>query len=133
MTKASAKGQTHVTTFKAVTYDEPKDGPKLNEVQLVETFTGDIEGEGKARVLQAQGADGSLRYCTIERVIGGLAGRRGSFLLQVEGTVQAKHNIGRWSVIAGSGTADLRGLRGDGGFEAELGKHGAWTLEYWFE
>ena len=47
MTKASAKGQTHVTTFKAVTYDEPKDGPKLNEVQLVETFTGEIEGKGR--------------------------------------------------------------------------------------
>lgn len=132
-TKTAATGQTLVTTFKTVTYDEPKDGPKLNEVQLVETFTGDIKGEGKARVLQAQGADGSLRYCTIERVVGVLAGRRGSFLLQVEGAVQAKHNKGAWSVMAGSGTADLRGLRGEGGFEAELGKHGAWTLDYWFE
>jgi hypothetical protein len=132
-TKRAAKGRTEVTVFKPVTYDEPTDGPKLNEVQLTETFVGDVEGEGKARVLQAQWADGSLEYCTIERVVGALAGRRGSFLLQVEGTVQGKHNEGAWSVIAGSGTGDLRGLRGDGGFDAELGKHGSWTLNYWFE
>jgi len=132
-TKAAAKGRTEVTVYQPVTYEEPKDGPKLNEVQLTETFTGDIDGEGKARVLQAQWTDGSVRYCTIERVIGSLAGRKGTFLLQVEGTVQGKHNKGAWFVIAGSGTGDCRGLRGDGGFEAELGKYGSWTLNYWFE
>ena len=132
-TKTAAKGRTEVTVYKPVAYDEPKDGPKLNEIQLTENFKGDIEGEGKARVLQAQWADGSAKYCTIERVTGGLAARKGTFLLQVEGTVRGKHNKGAWSVIAGSGTGDLRGLRGDGGFEAELGKHGSWTLDYWFE
>jgi hypothetical protein len=131
--KTAAKGRTEVTRFEAMTYDEPKEGPRLKEVQLVETFKGDIEGEGKARVLQAQWADGSLKYCTIERVVGALAGRRGSFLLQVGGMVQGQHNKGAWFVVAGSGTGELRGLRGEGGFEADLGKHGAWTLDYWFE
>jgi len=132
-TKLAAQGRTEVSVFKSVTYDQPQDGPKLIEVELVETFLGDIEGEGKARVLQAQRDDGSIRYCTIERVVGAVAGRKGSFLLQVEGSVQDKHNKGAWFVIAGSGTGDLRGLRGDGGFEADLGKHGSWRLDYWFE
>jgi hypothetical protein len=131
--KTGAKGKTEVTVYEPVAYDEPKEGPKLNEVQLNETFTGDVAGEGKARVLQVQWADGSVRYCAIERVVGVLAGRKGSFLLAVQGTVQDKHNKGVWSVLAGSGTGDLRGLRGDGGFEAEHGKHGSWTLDYWFE
>lgn len=131
--KTAAKGRTEVTIYKPATYDEPKDGPKLNEVQLVETFSGDIEAEGKARVLQALWADGSLRYCALERVVGVLGSKEGTFLLQVEGTVQGKHNRGAWFVLAGSGTGDLHGLRGDGGFEAELGKHGSWTLDYWFE
>ena len=91
--KTASKGRTEVTAFKPVTYDEPKDGPKLNEVQLVETFTGDIAGEGRARVLQAEWPDRSLRYCTIERVVGVLGGRKGSFLLQVEGTVQGLQTI----------------------------------------
>jgi hypothetical protein len=132
-TKTAAKGTTEVTRFERVTFDQPPEGPKLNEVELVETFTGDIQAEGRARVLQAQWPDGAIRYCTIERVAGAIAGRSGSFLLQVEGTVHGTHNKGAWFVIEGSGTGDLRGLRGEGGFDADLGKHGAWTLSYWFE
>ena len=49
--KTTAKGQTEVTVYKPASYDEPKDGPTLTEVQLAETFTGDIEGDGTARVL----------------------------------------------------------------------------------
>ncbi len=131
--KTSAKGRTEVTAYEPVTYEAPPDGPRLNEVQLTETFTGDLEGEGTARVLQAQWPDGSVRYCTIERVAGTLAGRTGTFLLQVDGAVQGTHNTGAWSVVAGSGTGGLRGLRGDGGFEAEHGRHGSWRLNYWFD
>jgi hypothetical protein len=31
------------------------------------------------------------------------------------------------------GTGELTGLRGEGGFEAELGQHASITLDYWFE
>ena len=40
---------------------------------------------------------------------------------------------GEWSVIPGSGTAELAGLRGEGGFVAELGQSASITLDYWFE
>jgi hypothetical protein len=133
MSRVWAEGTTEVTRYEPTTYDEPREGPRLNEVHLVETFRGALDGEGTARVLQVQWADGALRYCAVERIIGALGGRRGTFVLQVEGTVQASRNKGVWSVVAGSGTGDLRGLRGEGGFEAEHGKQGRWTLEYWFE
>ncbi len=71
--------------------------------------------------------------CGIERVVGSLAGRRGSFLLQDEGTLQGSRVAGTWFVVPGSGTDELRGLRGEGGFEAELGQHASWMLGYWFE
>jgi len=130
----AARGTTEVTVYRSETYDGPtKEGPKLNEVELVETFRGDIEGQGKARVLQAQWPDGTIRYATLERVVGTLAGREGSFLLRVDGTVRNKQNDGAWFVIAGSGTGDLQRLRGDGGFQALHGKQGAWSLNYWFE
>jgi len=132
-TAMTARGSTEVRVFTPVTYDEPEDGPRLNEIELVETFTGDIEGEGVARVLQAQWPDGSACYTTIERLVGTVAGRKGSFLLQVHGTVRGKQNDGAWVVVAGSGTGDLEGLRGEGGFQAQHGKQGAWTLNYWFE
>jgi len=132
-TKTAARGTTEVTVYEPVTYDQPAEGPRLNEVRLVETFRGDLDGEGAARVLQAQWPDGAVQYTTIERIVGRLAGRQGTFLLRVEGTVRGGHNTGAWVVLAGAGTGGLQGLRGEGGFEAEHGKHGAWTLDYWFE
>lgn len=132
-TRKAASGKIEVKTYKPTTYDQPNEGPKLNDLHVTETFTGDVQGEGTVRFLQAERADGSANYCGIERVVGTLDGRKGSFLLQDEGTLQGTRVKGTWFVIPGSGTGELRGLRGDGGFEAELGQHASWTLSYWFE
>jgi hypothetical protein len=131
--KKAIEGKTEVTTFQPVTYDAPEDGPSLVELHLTETFTGDLEAEGVVRSLQVRRADGSASHCGIERVVGLLDGRRGSFLLQDAGTLTGTHIESSWFVVPGSGTGDLRGLRGEGGFEAEVGQRGTWTLEYWFE
>ena len=64
---------------------------------------------------------------------GSIAGRSGTFLLQVRGTVVAKEMHAEWFVVPGSGTGELAALRGDGGFTAELGQHGSIWLDYFFE
>ena len=48
---------------------------------------------------------------------------------------QSQDNIvsGDWFVIAGSGTGQLAGLRGEGGFRAKLGESAQVHLDYWFE
>jgi hypothetical protein len=66
-------------------------------------------------------------------VTGTLGGRQGTFLLQDAGTLEGSTVKGDWFVIPGSATGELAGLRGEGGFEAELGPHAAVTLDYWFE
>ena len=38
-----------------------------------------------------------------------------------------------WFVVPETGTGDLSGLRGEGGFEGQFGKGSDGTLEYWFE
>jgi hypothetical protein len=38
-----------------------------------------------------------------------------------------------WFVVPGSGTGDLSGIRGEGGFEGQFGKGSDATLDYWFE
>jgi Protein of unknown function (DUF3224) len=40
---------------------------------------------------------------------------------------------GTWFVVPGSGTGELTGLRGEGGFTANLGEGADVTLDYWFE
>ena len=103
------------------------------EIHVTESFHGDIEGEGVVRFLQAERKDGSASFVGIERVTGAIEGRRGSFLLQDAGTLEGDTVSGDWFVIPGSATGELTGLRGEGGFEAELGQHAAITLDYWFE
>jgi hypothetical protein len=72
-------------------------------------------------------------FVGIERVRGAVGGRKGSFLLQISGTDLGKERKAEWFVIPGSGTGDLKGLRGEGGFEAQRGQKGAVFLDYYFE
>ncbi len=108
-------------------------GPTLNPVHVTESFTGDLVGEGTVKFLQAQRADGSASFCGIERVTGMLARKKFSFLLHDEGTHALDQVQGRWFVLPGSGTDELAGLRGEGTFEAKLGAHSSFTLDYRFE
>jgi hypothetical protein len=131
--KTNASGRIDVKTYEPQPYDELDDGPDLAEIHVTETFSGDIEGEGVVRFLQAIRADGSATFVGIERVTGSIAERRGSFLLQDAGTLERNLVKGDWFVIPGSGTGELAGLRGEGGVEAEVGQHASITLDYWFE
>jgi len=130
-TSATAKIEVH--TYQPETYDDSGGGTDLVEIHVTEAFHGDIEGEGAVRFLQAVRTDGSASFAGIERVTGSVGGRSGTFLLQDAGTVQGSVVSGTWFVIPGSGTGELAGLRGEGGFTANLGEDADVTLDYWFE
>jgi hypothetical protein len=132
-TKRRATGHTAVKSYEPSAYDEMADGPSLLEIRVNETFTGDIEGEGTVRVIQAARKDGSATLVGIERVRGAVGGHKGSFLLQTTGTLAEKVLKAEWFVVPGSGTGELNGLRGEGGFKAQLGEHGFTWLDYYFE
>ena len=137
MSEASAR--THaaavitVHKYEPVAYDEPAGGPVLTRIHVEESFAGDISGDGAVEFLQAAAPDGSASFVGIERVTGTLGGRTGTFLLQDAGTVQGSIVSGDWFVVPGSGTGQLAGLRGDGGFRANLGENAQVHLDYWFE
>lgn len=122
-----------VHKYEPVTYDEPSDGPALTRIHVEESFSGDIEGEGVVEFLQAARPDGSASFVGIERVTGRLGGRDGTFLLQDAGTVRENIVQGDWFVVPGSGTGGLAGLRGEGGFRANLGEGAQVHLDYWWE
>ena len=48
-------------------------------------------------------------------------------------TILGKEMDAEWFVVPGSGTGALVGLRGEGGFEAQLGNQGSVWLDYSFE
>jgi hypothetical protein len=122
-----------VQKYEPVPYDEPAQGPALTRIHVEESFSGDIAGAGVVEFLQAAGADGAASFVGIERVSATIAGRAGTFLLQDAGTVAGQLVSGEWFVIPGSGTDGLAGLRGEGGFSANLGEGAQVHLDYWFE
>ncbi len=131
--KTQAKAVINVSKYEPAPYDEPAEGPALSKIHVEESFSGDIEGDGVVEFLQAARADGSASFVGIERVTGKVGGKAGTFLLQDAGTVEGKVVSGNWFVVPGSGTGELKGLRGEGGFRANLGEGAKVTLDYWFE
>lgn len=132
-TKTRANAVITVHKYEPAAYDQPAEGPELTRIHVEESFDGDISGAGAVEFLQAARTDGSASFVGIERVTGAVGGRQGTFLLQDAGTVQDNIVRGDWFVIPGSGTGQLAGLRGTGGFRANLGEGAQVHLDYWFE
>lgn len=131
--KRRATGSITVQKYEPVPYSEPAEGPVLTRIHVEESFSGDISGDGVVEFLQSSNADGSASFVGIERVTGEIAGKKGSFLLQDAGTVADNIVSGDWFVVPRSGTGELTGLRGTGGFQANLGEGAEVYLDYWFE
>jgi hypothetical protein len=131
--RARAEARTIVHSSEAKPYDQTA-SPALMELHLSETFTGNIDGESTVRALQVVRDDKSVSMVSVQRFRGKLGGRQGTFVLQGSETIEKGKIKAKWFVVPRSGTGELSGLRGEGGFEGEFGKGGsAATLEYWFE
>ena len=131
-TRAHAKGKTTVRSSDAKPYDQAE-GLSLIEININETFTGDIDGESTVRSLMFQRADKSASQVSMQRFSGKLGGRQGTFVLQGSENVENGKIKATWFVVPGSGTGGLSGLRGEGGFEGGSGKGSDVWLDYWFE
>ena len=127
-----AKTKISVKSSEARPYDQTT-RPALAEIRLDETFSGDIDGESTVRALEVRHDNRSASLISMQRVRGKLGGREGTFVLQGTETVENGKIKATWSVVPGSGTAALSGLRGDCGFEGDFGKGSTGTLNYWFE
>lgn len=131
-THARARAEITVESSDAKPYDQTA-SPELLQVRISEKFTGDIDGESTVEALQVMRPDKSASLVSLQRFTGTLGGRAGTFVLQGSETVEHGKIRAKWFVVPGSGTGDLAGLRGEGGFEGTFGKGSEGTLDYWFE
>jgi hypothetical protein len=131
-TRGHAGARISVQSSEVKPYDQTP-GPVLSEIDLSETFTGDIDGASTVRALEIHRSDRSASLISMQRFRGELAGRRGTFVLQGSEIVEDGKVNATWFVVPGSGTGDLSGLRGDGGFQGDFGKGSNGSLNYWFE
>ena len=91
--------------------DDSAAGP-FGRLLLDKKFHGDLDGPSKGQMLAAQTIEGSGAYVALEQFTGTLGGKRGSFMLQHRGTMQAGDYKMDVTVVPDSGTGELIGLSG---------------------
>ncbi|MET9311045.1 DUF3224 domain-containing protein [Kribbella sp. NPDC003505] len=133
-TGGHARGSVRVISYEPAIFSPGFDpAPDLVETYVTQRFRGDMSGTGTARLLQTVRPDNSAGFVGIERVVGAVAGRYGSFVLQVTGVMAGSRMSGNWFVVPHSGTGELTGLGGEGRFLGAVGAHAKVTLDYWFD
>ena len=114
-----------VTGWDAQNYDEMPGAPTLSRVTVKKNFEGDLKGESTAQLLMCSGEGGSAGYTVMERVVGDLEGRKGSFIM-IHGATHTPQETSRalGFIMPNSGTGELRGISGTVEFKAsEKGKN----------
>lgn len=96
----------------------------LGRFTLEKKIHGDLEGTGKGEMLT--GGDfkaGAAGYVAIETITGTLNGKKGSFALQHNGTMDSSGVKLAVIVVPGSGTEELKGIAGTFTIHNDGGKH----------
>lgn len=128
--KKSVNARFAIKNWDEKPYSEGQDLPRLTRASVTKIFTGDIEGEGQVEYLMMYRSDGSANFLGLERFVGRIDGKAGTFVLQRTGVFEAGQAKESYSVIPGSGTGELRGLRGDGRSAVGHGMEHPFTLNY---
>lgn len=95
-------------------YNELPGELKMTRSSVAYAYQGDIEGESTLDYLMVYRPDNSGSFAGLERVIGRVGGRSGSFVLQHVGTFNQNDVDGTFFVVPQSGTGELANLRGEG-------------------
>jgi hypothetical protein len=102
----------------------PDADPMLGRRSLDKQFHGDLKGASTGEMLSAgTPVNGSAGYVAIERVTGSLHGRKGTFVLQHNATMNRGAPQLEIIVVPDSATGDLAGLSGQMKIIIEAGKH----------
>ena len=122
-----------MTTRAAGTFDvklnplptsDASEGSPLSRMSIDKQFHGDLDAVSKGEMLAAGTAvKNSAGYVAIERVIGTLGGRKGSFVLQHSATMDRGTPHLLITVVPDSGTGELAGLTGRMTITIAEGKH----------
>lgn len=93
--------------------DDAIEGVSVGRLSIDKQFHGDLVATGKGEMLTARTAiQGSAGYVAIERVVGALHSRSGTFVLQHTGVMTRGTQHLTIAVVPDSGTGQLAGLAG---------------------
>lgn len=128
--KKTANARFAIESWDEKPYSEGRDQPKLTRAHVVKRYTGDLEGEGQVEYLMMYRADGSAAFVGLERFVGRLGDRTGSFVLQRTGVFEGGQAKESYVAIPGSATGALQGLVADGSSAVGHGMEHPFALSY---
>src|SRR4051794_32634393 len=99
--KQTASARFAIKTWDEKPYSEGPDLPKLTRASVARTYSGDIAGEGHVEYLLMYRSDGSATFIGLERIVGEIAGKTGSFVLQRTGVFEGGQAKESYFVIPG--------------------------------
>ena len=108
--------------------------PQHDEIALAgrmtisKEYTGDLVGTGKGQMLSKR-TEGVSVYSAVEEFEGEVKGKRGSFTLFHNGLMYSSKQELKVIIVEGSGSGELKTIRGELTIIQENGKHN-YKLEY---
>ncbi len=118
-----------ITAWEAVEYDD-QDGVKLTRTHVGKAFHGDLQGQSTAELLMAGAPTGSAVYVGLERIVGRLHERAGSFVLVHDASMSSDGQSLSLTIMRDSGTDELQGIGGQGNIIIDADGGHTLTLDY---
>ncbi len=123
-------GTFSTSTWEEHPFAEVEGAQKISRATVNNIYRGEIDGEGTLEYLIHYREESEGTYYGLERVVGRIGGRAGSVLIEHRGTFRGTEVEGLLAILPGSGTGELAGARGTGGFTSV---HGVCETPYTFE
>ena len=98
--KNNANARFAIKSWDEKPYSEGQDLPRLSRASVSKAFTGDIEGEGQVEYLMMYRSDGSAAFVGLERIVGRIGSKSGTFVLQRVGVFEGGEAKETYSVVA---------------------------------
>ena len=114
----------------AQAFEEGVGDESVGRMSIAKQFHGDLVASSNGQMLAVRSeVKGSAGYVAMERVVGSLHGKSGTFALQHTGTMTRGEPHLMITVVPDSGTGELAGVAGVMSITIEDGKH-TYTFDY---
>ena len=128
-----AKSTFTVTAGQEMPFSDYHGCPKLTQGNFTVDYKGDIEARSVLKELKVHFTNNTACIQGLEHVIGQVGGKNGSFVLEHSGKVVNGVLSSKRTIVKGSGTGDLEGIRGVIQLESKAHHMQQLMLEYFFE
>ncbi|MBI3313629.1 MAG: DUF3224 domain-containing protein [Candidatus Omnitrophica bacterium] len=128
----TAKATFQITKWEETPFSEVEYGPKLTRGKFVLAYQGDFQGEGILEELKVHFTSKRASIYGLQRMTGQLGDLSGSFVLKHEGRFTNGIVSVKQTVVPGSATGSLKGLRGEINLRSAAAKEFPITFHYHF-